>query len=61
MTPARRVIATFGDVGAAAIAGVDVDTLRAAGTLSGAHQRAFLRAAVVLGQPLTAGQLKGPT
>lgn len=59
MTPARRAIATFGEVGAAAIVGVDVETLKAAATLSAGHQRAFLRAAHVLGQPLTAKQLQG--
>lgn len=59
MTPARRAIATFGDVGAAAIAGVSAETLRAAATLSGRQQRAFLHAAHVLGQPLSAAQLEG--
>jgi hypothetical protein len=54
----RRAIATFGEVGAAAIAGVELATLRAAATLTAGQQRAFLRAARVLSQPLTAAQLK---
>lgn len=58
MTPAARVVATFGLVGAAAIAGVTEAAVQIwAGPVPARHHPTFLRAALVLGQRLTARQI----
>lgn len=67
LAPARLIVQIFGEVGAAAIAGVSINAIRkwrrqrssggSGGCVPAKYQGAYLRAAQTLGKDLTAAQL----